>query len=80
MLGIMFQELFPEEYEEYRPAFEAGVWFTEDPGPWIARAIVWKLHVNLHVDEQDAGPTATFSVGDFEGGYLELPQLNARFK
>ena len=44
------------------------------------RAIVWKLHVNLHVDEQDAGPTATFPVGDFEGGYLELPQLEARFK
>ena len=56
------------------------MWFTEDPGPWIARAIVWKLHVNRHVDEQDAGLTATFPVGDFEGGYLELPQLEARFK
>ena len=48
MLAVMFQSVFPEEYENYRQAFQAGVWYQEDPGPWIARAIVYKLHVNLH--------------------------------
>ena len=50
MLAIMFEAVFPEEYEKYSKAFRAGVWYTEDPGPWIARAIVYKLHVNLHHD------------------------------
>ena len=80
MLAVMFQSVFPEEYENYRQAFQAGVWYQEDPGPWIARAIVYKLHVNLHHDGQDAGPTASFPVREWEGGYLELPQLEARLK
>ena len=80
MLAIMFKGAFPGEYARYQTAFEAGVWYDEDPGPWISRAIVYKLHVNLHHDAQDAGPTATFCVGDFEGGYLELPQLKVKLK
>ena len=79
-LGELFQHVFPEEYAQYRSAFEDGVWYTEDPGPWIGRAIVYKLDVQMHYDMLDGGPTATFPVGLFEGGCMELPTLKARLK
>ncbi|KAJ7861146.1 hypothetical protein B0H14DRAFT_2743132 [Mycena olivaceomarginata] len=45
---------------EYTKAFKAGVWEPADPGPWIGRAIVYKLQVSEHVDGLDDGPTASF--------------------
>ena len=80
MLAEMFKAIFPEEYERYKKAFDAGVWIREDPGPWAARAIVYKLDVSLHFDGLDGGPTATFPVGQYTGGAMELPQLNAKLE
>ena len=79
-LGELFKHLFPKQYQEYQAAFNAGVWYTEDPGPWIGRAIVYKLDVQMHYDMRDGGPTATFPVGHFEGGCMELPTLKAWLK
>ena len=79
-LGELFKHIFPKEYAQYMAAFEAGVWYPEDPGPWIGRTIVYKLDVKMHYDMQDGGPTATFPVGCFEGGYMELPTLKARLR
>ncbi|KAK6996078.1 hypothetical protein R3P38DRAFT_3371249 [Favolaschia claudopus] len=59
---------FPQYYLKYCAAFKAGVC----PGPWIDRAIVYKLRVMEHVDGVDDGPTASFCVGDFEGGEMYL--------
>lgn len=80
LLAEMFKTVFPEDYERYRKAFDAGVWIEADPGPWLGRAIVYKLDVNLHFDGLDGGPTATFPLGQFTGGTLELPQLWARLQ
>ena len=79
-LKELFKHLFSKQYEEYQAAFNAGVWYTEDPGPWIGRAIVYKLDVQMHYNMCDGGPTATFLVGLFEGGCMELPTLKARLK
>ncbi|KAI1786784.1 hypothetical protein LXA43DRAFT_897322 [Ganoderma leucocontextum] len=79
-LAQLFKHAFPEHYEEYCAAFDAGVWYTEDPGPWIGRAIVYKLDVQIHFDMKDGGPTATFPMGCFEGGHMEIPPLQARFR
>ncbi|KAF8230865.1 hypothetical protein L208DRAFT_1378361 [Tricholoma matsutake] len=35
VLATIFKELFPKEYEEFKAAFEAGVWLEDDPGPWL---------------------------------------------
>ena len=80
VLAAMFEALFPEEYQKYCAAFDAGAWHIEDSGPWIGRVIVFKLEVNLHADKLDGGPTATFPLGIFEGGWMEVPQLQARFQ
>ena len=74
----MFEQLMPDYYQRYREAFEAGQWIESDPGPWLGRAIVYKLQVALHKDKQDVGPTASFPVGYFTGGEMLLPQLNAK--
>ncbi|KAJ7812879.1 hypothetical protein B0H14DRAFT_2855792 [Mycena olivaceomarginata] len=55
-----------------------GVWEPADPGPWIGRAIVYKLQVSEHVDGLDDGPTASFCVGDFEGGPMYLPDIGMK--
>ena len=78
MLSAYFQVSFPEEYAKYRNAFEAGVWIREDPGPWLGRAIVYKLQVTQHQDRTDAGPTAIFNVGQYIGGNLYLTSLGLK--
>jgi hypothetical protein len=79
-LATIFQELFPEEYEEFQSAFKAGVWLQEDPGPWLGRAIIYKLDGLIHVDRNDKSPTVSFPCGEFEGGELMIPQLDAKFR
>ena len=79
-LAVMFEILFPEEYQTYQKAFAAGCWYTEDPGPWLGRVIVYKLDVSLHHDKKDGGPTATFPMGEYDGGFMEFPQLHARYQ
>lgn len=78
-LAVLFKVAFPEKYDQYRKAFEAGVWIQADPGPWLGRVIVYKLQVALHIDRNDDGPTACFPSGFFTGGALKVPQMNAKF-
>ncbi|KAK7015246.1 hypothetical protein R3P38DRAFT_2518770, partial [Favolaschia claudopus] len=77
-LSCMFEVAFPEYYSKYSAAFKAGVWEIADPGPWIGRAIVYKLQVLEHVDGLDDGPTASFCVGDFAGGELYLSDIDVK--
>ncbi|KAH9897076.1 uncharacterized protein BXZ73DRAFT_62974 [Epithele typhae] len=84
----LFKVGFPEAYAEYQEAFEAGRWIWvnepegagwEDDGPWLNRAVVWKLQLGMHLDKGDGGLTVTFPVGFFTGGAMELPQLGTIF-
>ena len=53
LLAVIFKELFPEDYKEHKKAFDAGVWFEEDPGPWLGHAIIYKLDGLIHIDRND---------------------------
>ena len=53
ILGMMFKECFPEDYEKLKPAFNAWQWLPENPGPWIARAVIFKLQGTGHCDQDD---------------------------
>ncbi len=77
-LAACFKASYPDYFETYSEAFKAGVWTTSDPGPWIARAIVWKLQVYTHQDGLDDGPTAIFNCGSYGGGELYLPDLGLK--
>lgn len=79
-LAGMFKAAFPQFYENYSKAFKAGVFHTEDKGPWIGRVIVWKLPVSLHRDGLDEGPAICFPCGSYKGGELCLPDLEAKLK
>lgn len=74
----MFEAAFPKVYAQYREAFDAGVWFNEDPGPFLGRSVVYKLQSKLHKDGNDAGPSASFAVGSFEGGEMLIPQFGTK--
>ena len=39
-LSACFKVSFPEYHAKYKAAFEARAWISEDPGPWLGRAIV----------------------------------------
>ncbi|TFK58000.1 hypothetical protein BDN72DRAFT_866303, partial [Pluteus cervinus] len=78
MLQEAFKVAFPDYYQEYMQAFKAGVWWTEDPGPWLGRAIVWKLQVQPHMDASDVGPTAAFNCGSYDDGPMYLPDLKLK--
>lgn len=79
-LAEMFKVSFPVYYERYWSAFEAGAWIKEDPGPWVGRAVVYKLQVNNHVDGLDDGPTAVFNFGYYTGGEMYLPDLRLKLE
>lgn len=79
ILAGMFQAAYPDYYKRYRAAFEAGVWCQCDGGPFLGRALVYKLQVALHQDGLDAGPTASFPMGFYEGGELYVPDIEAKF-
>lgn len=76
-LAAMFKAAFPEYYQQYTDAFKAGIWYEEDKGPFLGRAIVWKLQVALHQDGLDEGPALIFPCGEYEGAHLVVPQLDA---
>lgn len=78
ILAAYFAALYPKYYRKYKAAFDAGVWIKQDPGPFIGRVIVWKLQVSLHQDRSDAGPTAAFPNGMYEGGEFYAPELDAK--
>jgi len=78
-ISAMFKAAFPQWYEKYRKAFDAGVWLREDPGPFLGRAIIYKLQGRMHKDRNDLGPSASFGVGDYTGGEMLFPQLGAKF-
>jgi hypothetical protein len=78
-IGAMFKATFPEWYDRYKEAFDAGVWLSEDPGPFLGRAIIYKLQGRLHKDRNDLGPSASFGVGNYSGGEMLFPQLHAKF-
>lgn len=77
-LKEMFRAAYPDEFKIYEKAFEAGVWEAADPGPWLGRAIVWKLNVLPHRDGLDGGPTAIFCLGRFSGGEAYLTDLKLK--
>jgi hypothetical protein len=81
-ITTMFKVSFPEWYEKYRKAFEPGVWLREDPGPFLGRAIIYKLQGRLHKDANSLGPSASFGVGDYTGGemlFLSLVLNSGKF-
>lgn len=79
-LATYFKGAFPIIYAKYQQAFDAGVWHEVDPGPWIGRAIVYKLQVFVHVDGLDDGPTAAFPTGYFSGGEAYFPDLKLKLR
>jgi hypothetical protein len=79
-LDAMFKVSFPADYKTYEKAFKAGQWIQSDPGPWLGRAIVWKLQVLPHRDGLDAGPTAIFNLGRYEGGEAYFTDLKLKLK
>jgi hypothetical protein len=78
-LAQYFAVLFPAAYKKFSEAFAAGVWVKDDPGPWLGRALIYKLQGSLHIDDKDEGPTVSFPCGFFNGGEMIMPQLDVKF-
>lgn len=79
-VALAFKAVFPHWYDVYQEAFEAGVWFADDPGPFLGRAVVYKLQGRLHRDRHDVGPSVSFPVGQYAGGEMVFPQLNVKLQ
>lgn len=80
VLSRMYEENFPAFFQRHKKAFLAGRWYRTLPGPWLGMAVVYKLQTHVHVDQGDGLlPVAIFCVGQFTGGFLEMPDLNLRF-
>src|ERR1700722_3065843 len=79
-LSTYFAVAFLEEFAKYEKAFKTGVWYIEDPGPWLGCVIIYKLQVDCHQDQQNGGLTAIFNVGQYKGGFLYFPDLSLKLE
>jgi hypothetical protein len=75
----MFKATFPDWHAKYSKEFATGRWLRDDPGPFLGRAVVYKLQGKVHRDRHDLGPSASFGVGLYSGGEMLFPQLKAKF-
>jgi len=79
-IALAFKTVFPQWYTRYQDTFDAGVWFVDDPGPFLSCAVVYKLQGRLHKDRHDMGPSVSFPVGQFTGGVMVFPQLDTKLQ
>ena len=79
-VALAFRAVFPVWYDTYQKSFDASVWFADDPGPFLGRAVVYKLQGRLHKDKHDVGPSVSFPIGQFTGGEMVFPQLKTKLQ
>jgi hypothetical protein len=79
-IGLALKITNPDWFQMYESAFRAGAWLPHDPGPFLGRAIIYKLQGKLHKDRHDLGPSASFAVGNFSGGEMLFPQLRVKLQ
>ncbi|KAF7311359.1 CxC2 domain-containing protein [Mycena kentingensis (nom. inval.)] len=75
---VILEALLPKMHSRYEKAFLAGRFIDEDSGPFLARAVLTKVQVNIHRDQGD-GPTLTTPNGYFKGGAMKFPDLDISF-
>lgn len=78
IISSRFKAVYPEYHASYQRIFDAGVFLKEDPGPFPARAIVYKLQVYDHRDDKDEGPSATSPSGYWKGGSMCYTDLRTK--
>ncbi|KAK1227373.1 hypothetical protein PQX77_009637 [Marasmius sp. AFHP31] len=81
---VAVNQFFPEIHDIGVKVREAGRTIPTSDGQfcgmYLARAIIFKLQVLLHKDDNDFGVSTSFPCGYFEGGYLIVPQLKSKFR
>ena len=80
IFATYFKVLYPREYKLLKKVFDAGHWLMDEESPFLGRAIVYKLPVELHADGKDFPITGTFPCGSYEGGGMMFPQMGAIFR
>jgi len=78
IMAAAFEEAFPEEFQNYRSAFEsARSSMPDDPkGAWLSRALIWLCQVGLH---RDGGDQARAICGTVNAGAYE-PATQSKYK
>ena len=81
-LKMIMEILLPQQAQDYQKAFDAGHWYSEDadPGPFLGRAVIWKMQLSLHKDAGDVGHSISFGFGSYTGAHMIIPQLNLKLK
>lgn len=73
------QHFFPKNHKRALKRFKAGCYLGDDVGPWLGRALGYKVPTTTHPDEGDSGTTFITAVGSYLEGCLELHNLEVRF-
>ncbi|KAL0579851.1 hypothetical protein V5O48_002160 [Marasmius crinis-equi] len=79
-IAAAMEVFFPDNYIVARKVREAGRIIPGEGGVYLGRAVVFKLQLLLHRDQNDFGVSTSFPSGYYCGGYLIIPQLKAKFR
>lgn len=75
-----YKEIAPDFYGPMMKSFNAGKQWKDAIGPYLARALIYKLQVSVHLDKNDRGLSAMTNSGRYYGGYLYFPQFWMRIE
>ena len=85
-IGRATKLLFPDEFEDLKCSADRGRWTIQPPddlgyegGIYLNRVTLWKLQCDNHRDRKDYLCAITCS-GDFEGGFLLIPDLGLKLR
>jgi hypothetical protein len=75
------ERLCPKEWNRLQRAHKAGRWYQDiDQSCFLGTVTVWKLEVDVHIDQNDFELCVLTCGGNFVGGELYLPDLNLCLK
>lgn len=76
LFNAHIERFFLKEYATLSCVAAAGWWIPENWSCFLGMVTVWKLNVNVHIDQNDWSICALTCSGNFMGGHLHLPDPN----
>lgn len=80
VVGLTYKLIEAQFHDHMQLSFQAGKLYESAVGPYLARALIYKLQVDAHLDRRDHGLSAMTNSGRYYRGYLYFPQFWMRVK
>ena len=80
-LNQLVRHLAPDEWFHLQRSYTKGQWYQDvEESCFLGLATIWKLQVDVHIDQGDYELSVITCAGSFTGGGLYLPDLGLHLR